>query len=886
MDAMKPKGNEDEDNIEESGTMLNETEQFIEKIDAVEKDRKESQSSVTASSTGVEIHVQRPSISEETEDVNDEDAFANEEAVIAESKVPDEDTISIFAGIGEDSKVEYEAGERVSEYSLYKKVGDDDDDILGNYQIVDQGVIVSKKNEDNISVMSFSVHDDGDNVSLSSITLAKEADNIDEEDQEEEDDDDGDSVKTLTEGEKSDKHLREDVTKTVIYTNGDVHDDKDDIAVHPDDEDDEVEVNQFQNGLPNSKAEEDSVSIKSYSIHGDYILSLHQRLNPDGSPVPKPRTKEPVAVDPKTDTVVAKSVLFKDEDMNGEDEEVTSPNTFTSSYEDERSKLDFETIVKESMDKYKSEKKKSGYLEEIEREEGEDRPNIAALLAWAKATKADNTNKTKTFVIKKQRKEEQEEVLKQSLDYTNNDNFEVIIQEKSQVTTQEEDNGVTKIKTGKKTFEVQSKASTFEVRKKSVIHPSTNITKDWFENAIKQHEGVANCSIINMDFNPATNGTYNAVIEANVGGEVNTYSWIIKETPKASQASFDKDTFVITDLGLKLKRFLSSSSSKLPLSVPFPPVIYSDAQFTILPDVSSFKYHDSNIALDEIHMKVGVRALARLHAISYAYFNRSSDNVQDFSAMLKVLVDHHYQPTASSQDKDEARAALEAVFDNLIKVLEQNSADTSVIERSKTLRSMMFKLYKEARQSSSTFSVLCHGQPTLDNILFLYDDKGTPVDAKFVNFSNCRIATPMSDFLVFTNSNAADQSREDFMLRFVYYENLVSTLKQLGVKNDIIDYDGIKLEKQKQTLYGLIEAASLLLTSSDSASLTKKSPVPSHPVKAKRIQSKILGDFSPRDSSSSLTNGHDDVNENIGDRIVELMERATVANTTRKVNSF
>merc|ERR1712227_977117 len=247
-----------------------------------------------------------------------------------------------------------------------------------------------------------------------------------EEDQEEEDDDDdGDSVKTLTEGEKSDKHLREDVTKTVIYTNGDVHDDKDDIAVHPDDEDDEVEVNQFQNGLPNSKAEEDSVSIKSYSIHGDYILSLHQRVNSDGTPVPKPRSKEHVA-----DATVSKSVVFKDEDTKDEiveEENVTSPNTFTSSYEDERSKLDFETIVKESMDRYKSDKKKTGYLEDIEREEGEDRPNIAALLAWAKATKKENTNKTKTFVIKKQRKEEQEEVLKQSLDYTNNDNFEVII---------------------------------------------------------------------------------------------------------------------------------------------------------------------------------------------------------------------------------------------------------------------------------------------------------------------------------------------------------------------------------------------------------------------------------------------------------------------------
>ena len=464
MDAMKPKAED-----EEGGPMLNETEQFIEKIEAVEKDRKESQSSVVASSTGVEIHVQRPSVSEEAADVHEDDeAFANEEEVIEETKVPDEDTISIFAGVGDDTKVEYEAGERVSEYSLYKKVGDDDDDILGNYQIVDQGVIVSKKNEDNISVMSFSVHDDGDNVSLRSITMTRDADDnaatADDDQEEEDDDDDGDSVKTLTEGEKSDKHLREDVTQTVIYTNGDAHDDTDDIAVHPDDEDDEVEVNQFQNGLPNSKTDEDRVSIKSYSIHGDYILSLHQRVNSDGTPVPKPRSKEHVA-----DATVSKSVVFKEEDTKDEieeqEEDVTSPNTFTSSYEDERSKLDFETIVKESMDRYKSDKKKTGYLEDIEREEGEDRPNIAALLAWAKATKKENPTKTQTFVIKKQRREEQEEVLKQSRDFTNNDNFEVIIQEKNQVTKQAEENGVTKITTGKKTFEVQSKASTFEVRK-------------------------------------------------------------------------------------------------------------------------------------------------------------------------------------------------------------------------------------------------------------------------------------------------------------------------------------------------------------------------------------------------------------------------------------
>ena len=68
--------------------MLNETEQFIEKIEAVEKDRKESQSSVAAAETpdieilevtetssiaessGVEIFVQRPSVTEN--DVDDD----------------------------------------------------------------------------------------------------------------------------------------------------------------------------------------------------------------------------------------------------------------------------------------------------------------------------------------------------------------------------------------------------------------------------------------------------------------------------------------------------------------------------------------------------------------------------------------------------------------------------------------------------------------------------------------------------------------------------------------------------------------------------------------------------------------------------------------------
>ena len=477
--------------------MLNETEQFIEKIEAVEKDRKESQSSVAASAqseaaaeevtvevavsevgaetSGIEIIVQRPSISMEgaeeeeqeageedvTQDVTEDVMEEAEEAIEEEVKKPvDEDTVSIFAGIGEDSKVEYEAGEKVSEFLLYKKVGEDDDDIVGNYQIVDQGVIVSKRNEDDISVLSFSVAEQGDTASLRSVTIANTEDKGEEEEEEDVDDDcDGDSVKTLTEGEEdNNKHLRADVTQGVIFTNGEA---EEEIQVHPDDVGDQVEVDEFRSA---AKPEEDMASVKSYSIHGDYILSLHQRVAREAAeaPVPMPRSGSV-----RAENTVSFSEEDKDEAVtaaesaaelsNGVAEEVSE--CAVSSYEEDRSKLDFEAIVKERMNSYRAEKKKTNIevLEDIARdEEDPDRPNISALLAWARASK--DTSKTQTFVVRRQKREE---ALRQSVNVASGD-FEVIIKEREKVSHTEE-NGVTKIKTGTKTFEVEQKPSVFEV---------------------------------------------------------------------------------------------------------------------------------------------------------------------------------------------------------------------------------------------------------------------------------------------------------------------------------------------------------------------------------------------------------------------------------------
>merc|ERR1712110_609951 len=566
---------------------------------------------------------------------------------------------------------------------------------------------------------------------------------------------------------------------------------------------------------------------------------------------------------------------------------------FASNYEEERSRVDFDTVVKEAMRRNRGASEKTG-VDALEREEGEDRPNIAALLAWAKATK--DPNQTRTFVVRKRGVEEDTPPPQRQHSFNVSDDFEVIIQEKEKPVTQTAENGVTKISTSKKTFEVSQRASTFEVPKKSVIQSSENVTKSWFLTALIKHEQSNNCNIIKLDLSKNQMGDQHAIIEAEVDGDIKTYSWIVKETPKISDSSLDKDTLVIADLGVKFGRFASMATSKVPLSVPFPQVIFSDAQYTIIPDVSSYKLHEKNTPLDESHMKVGVRALARLHALSYAFFNSSSDNVKDFSGTLRVLVDHSFQPSATAEDREAAKLGLEDVFDQLMKVLEQNGAEAGLVDKSKTLRSMLYNIYKEARKSSSAFSVLCHGQPTLENIMFLYDASGVPVDAKFVNFTNTRIASSMSDVLVFLNSAEANVSRGDYFLRFVYYETLVRSLKQLGVRNDIVEFDSLKLEKGKQTLYGLIETASLILATTDSARpVQRKGPSVSSPAKSmqtRRVQSKILGDFIPKDApklattDDSLTEVERSSGSEDGRRIVEIFERATEANSTRKTQRF
>merc|ERR1719239_1730375 len=399
------------------------------------------------------------------EDEADAEAYYRENGLVKESgdvEEAAEDTksiVSVFASIGNESKTVFKAGEALTNGHTGSEV--ETFDIDGDGQVVEGGVVVGD-DSDKVSLSGsirsvksrtgsvkstrssvrsiqsvkerpsileesiFKTHDvevENDNVSVKSRTgsvrsvksntgsvrsvksntssvrsvqSVKERPSILEDSvfnrDEKEVEDDNISVKTLTE---------EDENKDVDSYSYKAREDTESLMG---DDEKEPEVFYRENGY--DKGDGDNVSVISYDVNTDYIPSLHQRVGsvkkvaekvetPKTAPEPAPRS-------------------------------APAPAPATQSYEEEeeRSQIDFDDVVRQNQEKYRGETKLSNeqVLDNIAREEGEDRPNISQLLAWAKGTRKA---KTETFVV---RSKKREDVLKRAVDIGG---VEMVIEEKA-----------------------------------------------------------------------------------------------------------------------------------------------------------------------------------------------------------------------------------------------------------------------------------------------------------------------------------------------------------------------------------------------------------------------------------------------------------------------
>ena len=83
----------------------------------------------------------------------------------------------------------------------------------------------------------------------------------------------------------------------------------------------------------------------------------------------------------------------------------------------------------------------------------------------------------------------------------------------------------------------------------------------------------------------------------------------------------------------------------------------------------NWQTNTDDTGLDLDHMKLALKALAKLHGMSFAYFNNANTDLKEFSNTLKLMVDKHYQPSASIEVKNMAKNELNEDFEKLMNAI-------------------------------------------------------------------------------------------------------------------------------------------------------------------------------------------------------------------------
>jgi len=572
-------------------------------------------------------------------------------------------------------------------------------------------------------------------------------------------------------------------------------------------------------------AERSPTEPAAVAVEENRIASLHEVVDTTDSPavrsapVPAPRKAEPAA---KQEVVNASSAAA-----------AIKVQSYAARNEDEDS---FEAMVKQNIRQYKSEKSKTNaeVLASIEKEDGEDRPQANKLLAWAKSTRKP---KTETMVVRQKKRDDK---IRQAVDFGG---VNVVVSDKA----------------------AQKKAAAPAEEKKTTSSPFKKPVKAKVDSAAVTTDRIRTIMASVLPGVVLAADSCSITEKSKGHHEVNfkadrPHRWLV-----VNNEMHTKDTKIRGDLAKKMTGF--SGSTKLPLT----PLIYVDNYLSVFDEDPTYKPHAQDRPLDEIHLKIGMRALARLHAISFVYLARGGD-----AEAIKLLSRTNY---TDPNTRSETKASLESNLDAVVSVLSKGGSST--VEQVKTLKNSLFNIYKEAESpSSSLLPVLCHGLPTLQNVLFQYGPDNLPRDARFVNLDTAMYSSALTDLHLFINTSGENSAREDFLLRFVYFETLVSCLKAAGEKVGF-NYDDLKSEFTKKRLYGYIKSASILAAKETGG--RKVTPAPTQKVSAagpKVVESKILGNFIPKAKVSAVASFSKAGNNKPGDKmenaskIQDMMQKA------------
>ncbi|XP_055375525.1 uncharacterized protein LOC129608190 [Condylostylus longicornis] len=324
------------------------------------------------------------------------------------------------------------------------------------------------------------------------------------------------------------------------------------------------------------------------------------------------------------------------------------------------------------------------------------------------------------------------------------------------------------------------------------------LNKDYMENILKIYKNDKSLKITSFKVKPALGKgeNFGGVMTRIQLQYICKCSKSLKDGYYIAKSSFEDDAFsmekmkdydifnreidIYQNILPKLREYLNEINDK---EIIFPTTIYVDYKNSgiLFEDLSveSFIMPDRTKGLDEAHIKLALRKLAKLHATS-AVLNEREPN--SFKTYDRGFFNRHTNSYAS-------------FFENNLRICGETvkKFGPEYIKYSEKIEKLVPQLMDIGRKlfdvQEHEFNSFVHGDFWVNNLLYKYDEKqiNKPLEAIILDYQYSFYGSSVLDLLYFMNTSMKEElrlSEEDKYIQY-YYNFLVETLKKLKFNGKI-----------------------------------------------------------------------------------------------------
>ncbi|TGZ47600.1 hypothetical protein DBV15_03474 [Temnothorax longispinosus] len=250
----------------------------------------------------------------------------------------------------------------------------------------------------------------------------------------------------------------------------------------------------------------------------------------------------------------------------------------------------------------------------------------------------------------------------------------------------------------------------------------------------------------------------------------------------------------------------------LPILGPFGPrCVHADQNTIIMEDLAEKGYVtcERRNLFDLDHTVFALKKLAKLHASALALKINDPRKFDTLNLNIEEII---YKDNSQTS---EMRKCTELCVKSIVEYLDKIQPQTQELQTIRNyFTTCIDKTYDAMRRiftaPKKKYDTICHGDPWVNNLLFLYDNDGRIIDLKMVDYQIIRYTSIATDILYFiyssVRSSLIERSFESFIK--IYHKEFLNALQQSGVTDEKIlaelRMEWLESELRTYSFYGLL----------------------------------------------------------------------------------